>query len=277
MNRAFFQGIKIKHADWPFILWPFFLLLAVTSSLGWFISLDAAILGGVLGATVLLTMTAFHIYRLVHRALENQQRKIQATTFLTQHLGLREPLPYMASWAATPELALEVHKLIRTHNPNLIVELGSGISTLICGYTLQGMQSNGRVLSFDHDPDFAALTRIQLVQHSLQAYCTVVDAPLKNVSVEGQPYTWYTIDQASFPAPIDLLIVDGPPEKTQPLARYPALPVLHNRLSNDAIILVHDTHRKDESEAIRRWLDAFPTYQSIKLDTEKGITVLKKT
>lgn len=276
MPSGSFQKIQIKHADWPFILWPFAALLGLAAALGWFWGMQAALLGAVLGATLLVLATAFHLYRLTRRDLEDQQRKTQAITYLNHHLGLREPLPYLASWAATPELALEIHKRIRTHKPNLIVELGSGTSTLICGYTLQGMHADGRVVSFDHDAVYAAHTRVQIAQHGLQSYCTVVDAPLTDVSVNNQQRRWYDLDRSVLSAPIDLLIVDGPPEKTQPLARYPALPLLHEHLSDDAVILVHDTHRPDESAAIKRWLQAFPSYRSVTLDTEKGITVLQK-
>ncbi|MGI9528709.1 MAG: hypothetical protein ACR2NG_03285 [Acidimicrobiia bacterium] len=51
------------------------------------------------------------------------------------------------------------------------------------------------------------------------------------------------------------MIVDGPPGTTGPLARYPAVPILFDRLSPSALIFLDDAYREDEQESVRRWLD----------------------
>jgi hypothetical protein len=74
--------------------------------------------------------------------------------------------------------------------------------------------------------------------------------------------TWYDqtaletgIDSALGGAAIELLVVDGPPAYAQGhgLARYPALPVLHDRLAPSATIILDDAERPGEREIIRRW------------------------
>ena len=50
-------------------------------------------------------------------------------------------------------------------------------------------------------------------------------------------------------------IVDGPPAGQNPGARYPALPLLMDRLADRATIFVDDADRPGESEVIKAWLN----------------------
>ena len=54
---------------------------------------------------------------------------------------------------------------------------------------------------------------------------------------------------------IDLLLVDGPPAYAagHELARYPALPVLYDRLAPGATVVLDDVERAGEQEVLRRW------------------------
>ena len=64
---------------------------------------------------------------------------------------------------------------------------------------------------------------------------------------------------------IDLLIVDGPPGSTGTRARFPAYPLLSERLAPSALILVDDLQRSDERAVVDAWLEMggvseLPTY-----------------
>ena len=54
---------------------------------------------------------------------------------------------------------------------------------------------------------------------------------------------------------IDLLVVDGPPAFAVGFAhaRYPALPVLRDRLAPGATVVLDDVERPGEQEVLRRW------------------------
>jgi len=54
---------------------------------------------------------------------------------------------------------------------------------------------------------------------------------------------------------VDLLLIDGPPEKTGPDARYPAMRVLEDRLADAATVVFDDAHRQDERVALRKWVE----------------------
>ena len=267
---------KIKHADWPYILQNlgiFFFLVWVGT-----LFFEETLLLIYLLFLVLfyITVTQFHIYRLQRQEQEYQLYKYQCIADIHKVLPLTAPLPPMTGWAATPELASTVLKTVQKYKPNQIVELGSGVTTLISGYSLNEFHPSGRVISLDHDSVFAEKTRQEIALHGLEDKIDLRIAPLETHTISGKEWTWYSADQLHFDEPIDLLLVDGPPFKTQKNARYPALPLLFKHLSDRAVIIIHDTDRKSESESIQQWIDEFDDLQMERLDTEKGITLLRK-
>ncbi len=70
----------------------------------------------------------------------------------------------------------------------------------------------------------------------------------------GETLTWY--DPAVFAdlSDIDLLFVDGPPGKSGPLARFPAVPVLADRCRPGAVVLLDDGGRPQERRMADRWI-----------------------
>ena len=63
------------------------------------------------------------------------------------------------------------------------------------------------------------------------------------------------LDTAFGGEPIDLLIVDGPPAFAvgHGTSRYPALPVLHERLAPGATVVLDDIERPGEQVVLERW------------------------
>jgi hypothetical protein len=87
----------------------------------------------------------------------------------------------------------------------VIVELGSGVSTIINAYRLEALWREGR--RFGHDAAFAAQTR-RTAPACLREWATVYHEPLGELRVGG---AFTNGDLTLFgPAAIDLLIVDGP-------------------------------------------------------------------
>ena len=77
---------------------------------------------------------------------------IAETQGLVQLSDLNQPypLPFGGSWALTPDAAAILAREIAIRRPNIIVELGSGVSTLMVGRLLQQMGC-GHLISLDHD------------------------------------------------------------------------------------------------------------------------------
>lgn len=167
------------------------------------------------------------------------------------------PLPSTRFWAASPDLLREITTHVLAERPQLVVEASSGTSTVVIALCLQRLGS-GRVIALEHDPVYAAKTRTALQMHGLADHATVLHAPLVEHRVNGAVHNWYDLSQVTLPTTVDLLVVDGPPDTTQPLARYPAVPLLKEHFSEGARVLLDDGSRSDERTTAQRWAAEIP-------------------
>ncbi|MFM7860460.1 MAG: hypothetical protein ACKO8C_03520, partial [Candidatus Nanopelagicaceae bacterium] len=74
------------------------------------------------------------IQNLTQQERENSKqstRQIEAFIQLNSLLELSAPLPATRGWVASPDLLLTISQLVKEHKPKLVVELGSGVSTLV--------------------------------------------------------------------------------------------------------------------------------------------------
>ncbi len=210
-----------------------------------------------------------------HQEHRRQFQQIEALTSLYYALRPRHPLPATRVWAASPDLLWYLCRTVRESGVRQVLECGSGVSTLVIAYALQE-QGEGRVCALEHDEAYARSTRDLLRQHQLQAWAEVVHAPLRPVELHGDMWPWYdttAVPQQSF----DLIFVDGPPGATRDHARFPAVPLLRDRLADDGTIVLDDYSRPDEADIGRRWLEHYPELAGETLPHEKGTLVLRRT
>lgn len=281
----FWMHLQIKNDDHP-ILWWSLVLVSIFAAVGAFIAFwfdvplwIGALFGVIQAGILMILLTQLHVYRSLVKRQEVQQEKTQAHAQILNLVTPRAPLPPMTQWAATPELALELIHQIMVYRPTNIVEFGSGCSSIVMGYILEKQKQQGRLLSIDHDEKYAEKTRFQIALHGLEDFVTVVDSPLKSqptIGLGGKQTTWYSLEGLEIPESIDLLVVDGPPEKVTPCVRYPAVPVLKEKLSKHAVIVLHDTHRKDETAIIHAWKELLPEASVEWKRTDKGIAILTR-
>lgn len=180
----------------------------------------------------------------------------QAATQLLSAFPPRAPLPVLAGWAMTPSGLLWLVDYIVRMKPQRIVECGSGTTTLWMAMALERAGS-GHLVSLEHSSEFVTRTSDLLAQHGVADRAEVRHAPLVNTSTGRGDYSWYSVRPRDV-AEIDLLVVDGPPGSTGPLARYPAIPMLGPMLAPHAVVVVDDVDRKDEQEMVRLWLEDDP-------------------
>ncbi len=143
-------------------------------------------------------------------------------------MDVRYPLPLDGGWTIGWDGAAILAREIGVGRPNVVVELGSGSSTVVIGIQLRE-SGRGHLYSLDHDPEFAESTRRHVAAFGLEPYVTVFDAPLEHQEVDGDTYRWYRLPDAVAALPrIDALVVDGPPQAMDRggSPRYPAFPVL---------------------------------------------------
>lgn len=185
--------------------------------------------------------------------LRAQTREVEALLQLFQGFTPHAPMPSSGGYALNPTDLLGLLHLVRTRRPRLVLELGSGTSTVWMAYAVK--EIGGRLISLDHDAGYAEKTRTQLAAHGLTEVAEVREAPLEPVMVDGRSFPWYASAALDDLRDVDLLVIDGPPEKTGKDARYPAMRVLEERLADAATVIFDDAHRQDEQAALRKWVE----------------------
>lgn len=205
-----------------------------------------------------------------------ESSQIAAQISIASFIPSGKILPPMRGWAASPDFVYLLITQIQEKKISTVLELGSGFSTIMVAHTLRSM-GGGHIYSFDHDKIYAGKTRALLHEYGLTEYATVVDSPLETYDLDGFTGDWYGLKEfQSLDENItaELLIVDGPPCFGGSRARYPALPVLREYLSPDALVILDDTDRLDEQIIIKKWLTLYPEYKSDYIPLEKGACVL---
>jgi predicted O-methyltransferase YrrM len=213
----------------------------------------------------------------IKKEIKQTFRQLEALQNLSAVLPPSDVLPATRGWAASPDLLVVLVDLVITERPSLVVECGSGASTLWLALAMRRFKIDGRIIALDHDPVFGAKTRDLLARHDVRDLAEVRDAPLESFSLDGQTYSWYARRAWQDLSGIDLLFVDGPPTTTGHQARYPALPLLSGSLSPVATAVLDDLVVPDMREVLRRWLDAYPDFSSQILSLEKQAAVLRRT
>lgn len=183
-------------------------------------------------------------------------------------------LPATAGWAASPDLLRFLYDTVTVERRSSILECGSGVSTLIMAYALRE-RGHGKIVSLDHNAHYAARTRANLERHDLLKWAEVRVAELRDVELADERWPWY--DTAQLPeGPFDLVVVDGPPEATRSQARFPAVPLLYDRLTPDAIVVLDDHQRPDEQAVGRKWVAAHDDLSPEVLKHHKDTLVLRR-
>jgi hypothetical protein len=191
------------------------------------------------------------------KGLTAQTRQIEALVQLYTTLGGAELTPLSGRWAMDPVglMALVAH--VDRQRPAVVLELGSGTSTVWLHRALS-RHGAGRLVSVDHDAQFLGVTRDWLARESGPVVSEVRHAPLEAMQVNGRLATWYQLSAFDDITDVEMLIVDGPPQAVGSLARFPALPLLVDRLASPAWVILDDAERPDERRIVEAWLEEIP-------------------
>lgn len=185
---------------------------------------------------------------------------VEAQANLRYLITPRAPMPALGGWALDADILHSIATALWNGRPELVVECGSGASSVWMGYFAERL-GRCRVVALEHDERYAQATRNLVVAHRLQEVVDVRYAPLQpwsDGSDGAVEYRWYAQEAWEDLKGIGLLLVDGPPAATGRQARYPALPLLLSRCSGDAVIVLDDTGRADEKALSDRWLAEWP-------------------
>ncbi len=225
------------------------------------------------GFALLLLLT--QLYRRIEDRIDDARSLSEAALALYYELRPIAPLPLLRDYALAPDSALLLCKLVRETAPKVVVETGSGVSTLVIGYELKALGKGGRLISLELDERYAQRTREEVARHGLSEWVTVVHAPLCEVIVEGRSYRWHDPRALEGVAAIDLVFDDGPPLYLGRALRDAALPLLQAKLAPDAVYCINYV-AAEERRTVAHWLARDPALHAEWIKTKKGNVVLRR-
>lgn len=197
-------------------------------------------------------------------------------------IKLRYPLNRLGGWAASADFMKIIYKELLAKieiKPDLVIlETGSGISTILIAYLLEQYAPHATFISLDHDIDYKSKTKRELALHKLNNV-HLLYAPLRKYQIDGQVWYWYDMKpilEVLQGRKIDFLSIDGPPMATQPLARYPVLPLLKDRLAQEYVLVLDDAKREEEKAIVERWRLELGDCEIESVATEKGTIILRQ-
>jgi len=251
------------------------LIWALLSLIAWAQFGESALIWSLIALGGLVIALQLHLYHKMQIENFHHYKQVEALFALYNAVELPQPIPAMRLWAASPDLLTIIAAQIQQHRPEMILELGSGVSTLVSGHLLKSL-GTGKLISLEHEAGFAAISTARVEAHGLAEYASVVHTPLTSVALKEGAWQWYDVTHIPKIRSIDLLVVDGPPEGLQKRSRYPALPMLFDRLAQGAIIIVDDFMRPDEHAMVAQWLADYALDVVEVVDNEKGAIILRK-
>lgn len=226
-------------------------------------------------AALAISALSLRLFKTLSRQIEIQQFKVfrqqEALTGLYSTLDIQQPLPTTRHRAASPDfLKLMASEIFRLR-PEIIVEAGSGTSTLVAAYCLKKL-GHGKIVSLDHLEKYADATRQSLKSHGLDNFAEVLCSPIKEYEIDGDRHLWYDDSVLAAVERIDLFIVDGPPRNIAADARYPAIALTIDKLHENSHVLLDDGARPGEMEIVTQWKQKFGLDYTY-LTLEKGAFV----
>jgi predicted O-methyltransferase YrrM len=165
-------------------------------------------------------------------------------------------------WVATPTTLLTIWQQLATLRPCSVLELGSGVSTLLFALYAQGREKESGtppiVISIDHDEGWLKKTGDRLTTAGVDRYVRLVHAPLTKYKVgllDTQTYEPGRIVEELSSHHFDFCFIDGPPGM---VGRVGTLPVIAKYLADSSAIFLDDSRRLGEQSAIQLWRSLYP-------------------
>lgn len=229
---------------------------------------DALAVGGVAALAALLVVSVKLIVTRISSLAVEQEAFVNL-----RPLSGRVPLA-LGGWSVDPVVAECLTHEVMLRQPEFVVELGSGSSTVLLAAALREI-GRGRLLSVEHDERFVELVERQLELTHLSNWVQIVLAPLTPRRLEGREWKWYEQRfEDALNGAVDFLFVDGPPGAVVRRARYPAVPVLKRHLAQDFVVILDDGKRKDERWIAERWAHELGGFAEF-VRSDKGAWIIR--
>jgi Methyltransferase domain len=226
----------------------------------------------------LLLLFGFYCIRKIRGDIRDGTSQLQSVLDIRAAVRADLPLPPFGGPMIEADCGSVMVRHILMYRPELIVEAGSGSSTVLAACCLKQIGA-GEVVALEHLKPWAELHHQNLQSLGLSEYGCVRYAPLERQQCDGLEYEWFAASAQQFDRPIDLLFVDGPQSggAAAPQSRFPALPLLARHLNDQAWVIVDDARRRDSRRMLKRWRTLFADwgFEERILPTKRGTGLIR--
>jgi|GEM_PF-4364444 len=224
----------------------------------------------------------------IKAAVVNSTKQLEAFMGVQQFLTTGQPSLDYHGWPISSDIAMYLLNKVQQENFDVIIEFGSGTSTVLFAKAIQQLQSGEtkslselkrlanqetsneiseyrdfaqhdlpkRVVTFEHNKTYHKKTTESLIAHQVNHLVDLVHAPLVDWTADGKDYLHYDCDDKLkelkhiFEGRIAkiMVFVDGPPGATCEQARYPAIPKILKHLAKHELHIVMDDYNRLEGK-----------------------------
>ncbi len=163
-------------------------------------------------------------------------------------------------WHLRADALRLIAQIVAEARPRLVLELGSGSSTVLLAHQCANLSGGTRVVSVEESPLFAANTRRLLGRHNLLDRVSIVVSPVVRTRIGHWRGYCYEMSEAGIASAMageraELALIDGPKSAwtMRGDCRYATLPLIRRWLVDGALVIVDDAHRRRERDIIERW------------------------
>jgi glycosyltransferase involved in cell wall biosynthesis len=171
------------------------------------------------------------------------------------------------AWTVTPALAGSLADRLQATKPARLLELGSGISTVILAG--HAARTGATVVTLEHDAGYHERTSRLLTAFGLRDHVDLRLAPLRpRVCADGGTYPFY---DSALTGAFDFVLVDGPPMRD---GRQAALFALSGHLAPGWELWLDDGRRDHERHCLELWRSHFSFEAGLHDVDFKGLWIL---
>ena len=158
------------------------------------------------------------------------------------------PEKFITIASIQPDIACRLFELLREARCEVIVECGSGISTIIIALAIGKRPIT--FISLEESEHWLGITRKALQEFGLLDRVRLIHSALTPIEVNGKKTEAHD-DSAVANHQVDVLLVDAPPAR---VGRMGVLPRMAKHLRPGALVLLDDAARDGEEECVQTWV-----------------------
>lgn len=226
--------------------------------------------------SLIILALAFYIRRkfnLLYTLLSSVAGVVNNSNFFGFYRGVPITLD---EWSLEVNALHQVYQEIIKFDRPVILELGSGKSSILLTYFLREFSQNGILHSIEHDQEFLSLIEKFISKNDCQKYWNAHDVPLVKTTIQEKSILTYSMQDLGNvlqKANPDIVIIDGPPVSLSLDSKEKntfARSMLHHaleKLQRKPILFIDDANRPGEMlliENLKKIGYTASTYKSAK-------------